>query len=84
MLFGRTFSDRETLLGLVGASFVLLFFTSVASLIISGMLVGGALVAAHGAFRVPEDLFLDEPNAAPGNSAAQGLLNFLGAPGSGV
>jgi PRA1 family protein 1 len=84
VLFGRTFSDRETLLGLVGASFVLLFFTSVASLIISGLLVGGAVVAAHGAFRVPEDLFLDEPNAAPGNSAAQGLLSFLGAPGSGV
>ncbi|KAG2626845.1 hypothetical protein PVAP13_3KG483535 [Panicum virgatum] len=84
VLFGRTFSDRETLMGLVGASFVLLFFTSVASLIISGLLVGGALVAAHGAFRVPEDLFLDEPNAAAGNSAAQGLLSFLGAPGSGV
>ncbi|XP_062231645.1 PRA1 family protein B2-like [Phragmites australis] len=84
VLFGRTFSDREALLGLVGASFVLLFFTSVASLIISGLLVGGAAVAAHGAFRVPEDLFLDEPNAAPGNSATQGLLSFLGAPGSGV
>ncbi|TVU19783.1 hypothetical protein EJB05_35954, partial [Eragrostis curvula] len=84
VLFGRTFSDRETLIGLVGASFVLLFFTSFASLIISGLLVGGALVAAHGAFRVPEDLFLDEPNAAAGNSAAQGLLSFLGAPGSGV
>jgi PRA1 family protein 1 len=30
VLFGRTFSDHETLLGLVGASFILLFFTSVA------------------------------------------------------
>ncbi|KAG8068340.1 hypothetical protein GUJ93_ZPchr0005g15308 [Zizania palustris] len=65
------FSDRETLLGLVVASFVAFFFTSVASLIISGLLVGGAIVAAHGAFRMPEDLFLDDTDAASGNSAAQ-------------
>ncbi|KAF0927725.1 hypothetical protein E2562_035974 [Oryza meyeriana var. granulata] len=84
VLFGRTFSDRETLLGLVVASFVAFFFTSVASLIISGLLVGGAIVAAHGAFRMPEDLFLDDADAASGNSAAQGLLSFLGAPGSRV
>ncbi|VAH08429.1 PRA1 family protein B2-like [Triticum urartu] len=83
-LFGRTFSDRETLLGLVVASIVAFFFTPVASLIISGMLVGGAIVAAHGAFRMPEDLFLDDADAASGNSAAQGLLSFLGAPGSRV
>uniref|UniRef100_J3M833 PRA1 family protein n=1 Tax=Oryza brachyantha TaxID=4533 RepID=J3M833_ORYBR len=84
VLFGRTFSDRETLLGLVVASFVAFFFTSVASLIISGLLVGGAIVAVHGAFRMPEDLFLDDADAASGNSAAQGLLSFLGAPGSRV
>ncbi|KAG8051106.1 hypothetical protein GUJ93_ZPchr0009g2164 [Zizania palustris] len=83
-LFGRSFSDHETLLGLVIASFVVFFFTSVASLIISGLLVGGAIVAAHGAFRMPEDLFLDDADAASGNSAAQGLLSFLGAPGSRV
>jgi len=75
VLFGRTFSDRETLMGLVGASFVLLFFTSVASLIISGLLVGGALVAAHGAFRLPEDLFLDEPDQAAGSGNP--LLSFI-------
>ncbi|KAL5202747.1 hypothetical protein ABZP36_013699 [Zizania latifolia] len=84
VLFGRSFSDRETLLGLVVASFVAFFFTSVASLIISGLLVGGAIVAAHGAFRMPEDLFLDDADAASGNSAAQGLLSFLGASGSRV
>ncbi|EEE64069.1 hypothetical protein OsJ_18899 [Oryza sativa Japonica Group] len=84
VLFGRTFSDRETLLGLVVASFVAFFFTSVASLIISGLLVGGAIVAVHGACRMPEDLFLDDADAASGNSAAQGLLSFLGAPGSRV
>ncbi|KAG8085906.1 hypothetical protein GUJ93_ZPchr0010g9067 [Zizania palustris] len=84
VLFGRSFSDRETLLGLVVASLVAFFFTSVASLIISGLLVGGAIVAAHGAFRMPEDLFLDDADAARVNSAAQGLLSFLEAPGSRV
>uniref|UniRef100_J3LAR8 Uncharacterized protein n=1 Tax=Oryza brachyantha TaxID=4533 RepID=J3LAR8_ORYBR len=36
VLFGRTFSDRETLLGLVVASFVAFYFTSVASLAFPG------------------------------------------------
>jgi len=39
VLFDRTFSARKTLVGLVGASFVPLFFTSVAPLIISRRLV---------------------------------------------
>ncbi|KAH1094531.1 hypothetical protein GYH30_039998 [Glycine max] len=36
-------------------------------------MVGLAIVCAHGAFRVPEDLFLDdqEPNSS-------GFLSFLG------
>ncbi|OAY69049.1 PRA1 family protein B4 [Ananas comosus] len=45
-------------------------------LIISALMLGAALVCAHGAFRVPEDLFLDEPEPAGG--AAAGLLSFLG------
>ncbi|KAG8081457.1 hypothetical protein GUJ93_ZPchr0007g5701 [Zizania palustris] len=72
VLFGRSFSDRETLLGLVVVSFVAFFFTSVASLIISGLLVDGAIVAAHGAFRMPEDLFLDDADATSGNSDGAG------------
>jgi len=84
VLFGRTFTDRETLLGLVVASVLAFFLTSVASLIISGLLVGGAIVAAHGACRVPEDLFLDDPNAASSGNPTSRLISFLASPGSGV
>ncbi|EAZ14008.1 hypothetical protein OsJ_03933 [Oryza sativa Japonica Group] len=84
VLFGRTFTDRETLLGLVVASVLAFFMTSVASLIISGLLVGGAIVAVHGAFRVPEDLFLDDPSVGSNGNTTSRLLSFLGAPGSGV
>ena len=84
VLFGRAFTDRETLLGLVVASLLAFFLTSVASLIISGLLVGAAIVAAHGACRMPEDLFLDDPSAASNGSTTTRLLSFLASPGSGV
>ncbi|XP_021769259.1 PRA1 family protein B3-like [Chenopodium quinoa] len=73
VIFGRTFSERETLGILVVSTVVVIFLTSVGSLLISAALIGLAIVSVHGAFRVPEDLFLDEqegPNA--------GLLSFLG------
>lgn len=73
VLFGRTFSDREILAGLVVFSVVVVFLTSVGSVLISALMVGLAIVAAHGAFRVPEDLFLDDQEPAAG-----GLLSFLG------
>ncbi|XP_010931302.1 PRA1 family protein B1 [Elaeis guineensis] len=75
VLFGRTFSDRETLGGLVLLSIFVIFLTSVGSLLISALLVGAAIVCAHGAFRMPEDLFLDDQD--PGGAAA-GFLSFLG------
>lgn len=42
----------------------------------SALVVGVAIVAVHGAFRVPEDLFLDEQDSA---GASNSLLTFLGA-----
>ncbi|KAG6475459.1 PRA1 family protein B3-like [Zingiber officinale] len=74
VLFGRTFTDRETLGGLVLLSALVVFLTSVGSIIVSALVAGAGIVAAHGAFRVPEDLFLDEQDL--GNAA--GLLSFLG------
>ncbi|CAM0152403.1 unnamed protein product [Urochloa decumbens] len=72
--FGRTFSDREVLGGLIASSAFVVFLTSVGSLIFSALALGAAVVCAHGAFRVPEDLFLDEPaDQAAGNP----LLNFI-------
>ncbi|KAJ4892049.1 PRA1 family protein B2 [Raphanus sativus] len=74
VIFGRGFSDRETLLGLVVATVVVVFMTSVGSLLTSALTVGVAVVCLHGAFRVPDDLFLDEQEPA----ANAGLLSFIG------
>ncbi|XP_022764959.1 PRA1 family protein B1-like [Durio zibethinus] len=73
VIFGRTFSDRETLGALVVLTVFVVFLTSVGSLLISALLIGVAIVCIHGAFRVPEDLFLDDQE--PTNS---GFLSFLG------
>ncbi|CAM8917014.1 unnamed protein product [Rhodiola kirilowii] len=73
VILGRTFSDRETLGLLSVLSIVVVFLTSVGSLLISALLIGAGIVCAHGAFRVPEDLFLDEQEPA-----ATGFLSFLG------
>ncbi|XP_057736979.1 PRA1 family protein B3-like [Arachis stenosperma] len=71
-LFGRTFSDRETVTALVVLTVFVVFVTSVGALLISSLTVGLAVVCLHGAFRVPEDLFLDD--LEPRNA---GLLSFL-------
>ncbi|OVA02813.1 Prenylated rab acceptor PRA1 [Macleaya cordata] len=73
VLFGRTFSDKETLGLLTVSSVVVIFLTSVGSLLISAVMIGLAIVFVHGAFRVPEDLFLDEQEPA-----SVGFLSFLG------
>ncbi|XP_057509934.1 PRA1 family protein B3-like [Actinidia eriantha] len=73
VLFGRAFSDRETLGVLIVSTVVVVFLTSVGSVLISVVLVGLAIVCVHGAFRVPEDLFLDDQE--PSNT---GFLSFIG------
>ncbi|XP_057524272.1 PRA1 family protein B3-like [Amaranthus tricolor] len=74
VIFGRTFSSRETLMILVVLTIVVVFLTSVGSLLISAVLIGAGIVAVHGAFRVPEDLFLDDQDTGPNS----GFLSFLG------
>ncbi|KAL9230589.1 hypothetical protein vseg_005922 [Gypsophila vaccaria] len=76
-LFCREFSDKETLGLLLVVSVFAVFLTSVGSVLMSALVVGVALVCAHGAFRVPEDLFLDEQDFS--NSVSVGILSFLGA-----
>ncbi|KAF8748907.1 hypothetical protein HU200_011567 [Digitaria exilis] len=73
--FGRTFSDKEVLGGLIASSAFVVFLTSVGSLIFSALALGAAVVCAHGAFRVPEDLFLDEPDQGAGSGNP--LLSFI-------
>ncbi|XP_051114343.1 PRA1 family protein B2-like [Andrographis paniculata] len=79
-LFGRQFSDRETFFGLILSTIVIIFLTSVGSVLVSALVVGVGLVSLHGAFRTPEDLFLDEQE--PQGGGVSGLLSFLtpGAP----
>ncbi|KAK9271238.1 hypothetical protein L1049_026828 [Liquidambar formosana] len=73
IVFSRTFTERETLGILVVLSVVVIFLTSVGSVLISALLAGLAIVCVHGWLRVPEDLFLDEQEPA-----ATGFLSFLG------
>ncbi|CAN8268033.1 unnamed protein product [Cochlearia groenlandica] len=73
VLFGRTISDRESLIGLVLCTIVVVFMTSVGSILTSALMVGVAIVCVHGAFVVPDDLFMDDQE--PANA---GLLSFLG------
>ena len=73
VLFNRTFTDRETLGILFVLTVFVVFLTSVGSLLISALMVGLAIVCAHGAFRVPEDLFLDDQEVT-----SSGFLSFLG------
>ncbi|ESQ52502.1 hypothetical protein EUTSA_v10017219mg [Eutrema salsugineum] len=73
VVLGRTLSDRETLGCLILFSIFVIFLTDVGSVLVSAMMVGVALICAHGAFRAPEDLFLDEQE-----NVATGFLSFLG------
>ncbi|KAF8394856.1 hypothetical protein HHK36_018793 [Tetracentron sinense] len=73
VLFGRTFSDRESLGVLIVLTVVVIFLTSVGSLLISALMIGLAIVCVHGAFRVPEDLFLDDQEPS-----STGFLSFIG------
>ncbi|CAI9779196.1 unnamed protein product [Fraxinus pennsylvanica] len=73
-ILGRQFSDRETLLGLVASTVVVIFLTSVGSVLVSALMVGVAIVCLHGAFRAPEDLFLDEQEPQAG---VPGFLSYF-------
>jgi len=73
VIVGRTSSDCEMLGILVVLTIVVIFLTSTGSLLISALMVGFAFLYAHGAFRVPDDLFLDDQE--PANA---GFLSFLG------
>ncbi|KAK1351559.1 hypothetical protein POM88_054246 [Heracleum sosnowskyi] len=72
VIFGRTYSERETLGILVLSTIIVIFLTSVGYVLTSALMLGMAIVSAHGAFRVPEDLFVDEPD-----SAGTGFLSLL-------
>ncbi|KAL9150577.1 hypothetical protein ABFS82_12G177500 [Erythranthe guttata] len=72
--FGRQFSNRETLLFLIFLTVVVIFLTSVGSVLVSALMVGVGIVCLHGAFRAPEDLFIDDQEPQGGVS---GFLSFF-------
>eukprot|EP00951_Prasinocladus_malaysianus_P003304 scaffold23452_cov23-Prasinocladus_malaysianus.AAC.1 len=58
---GRQLGQREQSLAGLAISFVVVFFlTSVGGELLYAMFVSAAVVAAHGALRVPDELFLDD------------------------
>jgi hypothetical protein len=75
----RPVSDREKMLGMSGASILAIFFMSSAgSVMLQAFGVATAAVAAHGAMRVPDDLFIDDANTDGG------FFSFLQPPRAGI
>ncbi|KAJ7538036.1 hypothetical protein O6H91_11G032200 [Diphasiastrum complanatum] len=73
VLFNRTFSEKEVLALMSVITVVVVFLlTDVGSLLMSAVMFGFLIVCAHAAFRVPDDLFLDE------QPSSGGFLSFLG------
>ncbi|GLI67258.1 hypothetical protein VaNZ11_011441 [Volvox africanus] len=72
---GRTISDREKLIGMSALSFITIFFlTSVGTVFFSALSLSLAVIAAHGAFREPDNLFIDD------GETQQGLFNMFTTP----
>ncbi|CAD6334013.1 unnamed protein product [Miscanthus lutarioriparius] len=72
----RVRPDLLVLGGLVAASAFVVFLTSEGSLIFFVLALGAAVMCAHGACRVPADLFLDEV-VDQGAGAGNPLLSFV-------
>eukprot|EP01025_Chloroclados_australasicus_P005650 TRINITY_DN11756_c0_g2_i2.p3 TRINITY_DN11756_c0_g2~~TRINITY_DN11756_c0_g2_i2.p3 ORF type:complete len:101 (+),score=11.58 TRINITY_DN11756_c0_g2_i2:41-343(+) len=61
VIAGKEYSDREKLIGMSVVSFIVVFFvTNIGALVLYGAFLSGAMVGLHGAFREPDDLFLDD------------------------
>lgn len=81
VILGKTYSDTQVLFGLGLVTLIAILITSVLSMLITAVMVGVGIVCAHGAFRDPEDLFLDDsqPLGSGFASVFSGAANSAGA-----
>lgn len=69
---GRELSQKESLIAMGVISFVTIFFlTSVGTVFFSALTFSCAVIACHGAFREPDNLFVDDVESS------QPFLGFL-------
>lgn len=72
VIAGKQLSEREKLLGMAAISFITIFFlTNVGAVFFSALSFSAAVIVAHGAFREPDNLFVDEVESQ------QSLLGIL-------
>lgn len=72
VVFGRTLNEGVVIGVLSIVTFVALMLTHATMVFLIGLLIAVFIVAVHAAFQVPEDLFLNEDEAAAG-----GLLSVV-------
>ena len=77
---GREISDREKIMGMSAASFVVIFFlTNVAAIFLYGASLGAVMVGAHAALREPDQLCVDEAGASVQNNLFGNVNSLAGA-----
>ncbi|KMZ56650.1 Prenylated rab acceptor family protein [Zostera marina] len=73
-ILGRQFSDREAFVGLIGLTVIMVFLTSIGSLLMWAVTIGLMIAGIHAAFRIPEDIFLDDQETG---RVTTGFMSFL-------
>lgn len=72
VVFGRTLNEGIVIVVLSIVTFVAVMLTHATMTFLIGLLIAVVIVVVHAAFRLPEDLFLNEDEAAAG-----GLLSVV-------